>query len=187
MTVSDEYVPRVNFFSRMGAGVVGGVGGGMLLAIALWPLGYFQDQDFIKPYGQLIGDATLSTSLVMLLVVAGAAGAAFGTALGRFITGQIIPAVGVGLVWGMIVWILLALVVLPIRGDGGLLSIKDAGGIVVLGIYVAFGVVTTVVYAIAGPRRKYYYRRSRYYDAVMAVPSFVRSRPRRRRRKRDDD
>jgi hypothetical protein len=187
MTVSDEYVPRVNFFSRMGAGVVGGVAGGLLLAIALWPLGYFQDRDFIRPYGQLIGDETLSTALVMLLCVAGAAGAVFGTVLGRFITGQIIPAIGVGLIWGMITWVLLALVVLPIRGDAGLLSIKDAGGIVVLGIYVAFGVVTTVTYAIAGPRRKYYYRRPRYYDAVMAMPSFVRSRPRRRRRKKDDD
>lgn len=169
----------------MGAGVVGGVGGGLLLAIVLWPLGLFQDKDYIKPYGQLVGDATMSTALVMLLVVAGAAGAVFGTMLGRFITGQIIPAIGVGLVWGMVTWIVLALVILPIRGDAGFLSIPDSGGIVVLGVYVAFGVVTTVVYAIAGPRRKYYYRRPRYYDAVMAMPGFVR--PRRRRRKSDDD
>jgi len=183
--MSDEYVPRVNFISRMGAGVVGGVGGGLLLAIALWPLGLFQDKDYIKPYGQLVGDETLSTALVMLLVVAGAAGAVFGTALGRFITGQLVPAVGVGLVWGMITWVLLALIILPLRGEAGFLSIKDSGGIVVLGIYVAFGVVTTVVYAIAGPRRKYYHRRPRYYDTVMAVPSLVR--PRRRRRKSDED
>lgn len=180
--MSDEYVPRVNFISRMGAGVVGGVGGGLLLAIALWPLGYFQDKDYIKPYGQLVADETLSTSLVMLLLVAGTLGAIFGTSLGRFITGQIIPAIGVGLVWGLITWILLALVVLPVRGDGGMLSIKDSGGIVVMGIYVAFGVTTAVVYAIAGPRRKYYYRRRGYYGGMM-VPAFVR--PRRRRRKSD--
>jgi hypothetical protein len=184
MTVSDEYVPRVNFFSRMGAGVVGGVVGGALLAVALWPLGFFQDKDYIKAYGQLIGDATLSTALVMLLCVAGAAGAVFGTVLGRFITGQIIPAIGVGLVWGMVTWVLLALVVLPIRGDGGFMSIPDSGGIIVLGVYVAFGVTTTVMYAIAGPRRKYYYRR-RYYGGVVAMPTFVR--PRRRRRKKNDD
>lgn len=186
MTVSDEYVPRVNFFSRMGAGVVGGVAGGVLLAVALWPAGFFQDKDYIKPYGQLVGDDTLSTALVMLLCVAGAAGAVFGTVLGRFITGQIIPAIGVGLVWGMISWVLLALLVLPIRGEGGFLSIKDAGGILVLGVYVAFGVTTTVMYAIAGPRRKYYYRRPRYYDGVVAMPTFARPR-RRRRRKNDDD
>jgi len=185
MTVSDEYVPRVNFFSRMGAGVVGGVVGGVLLAVALWPVGFFQDKDFIKPYGQLVGDETVSTALVMLLCVAGAAGAVFGTVLGRFITGQIVPAIGVGLVWGMITWAVLALLVLPIAGEGGILSIKDAGGIVVLGVYVAFGVTTTVMYAIAGPRRKYYYRR-RYYDSIMAMPAFVRPR-RRRRRKSDDD
>lgn len=186
MTVSDEYVPRVNFFSRMGAGVVGGVVGGMLLAAVLWPLGLFQDRDYIKPYGQLVGDETVSTALVVLLGVAGAAGAVFGTVLGRFITGQIVPAIGVGLVWGMVSWVVLALLVLPIRGEGGILSIKDAGGIVVLGVYVAFGVTTTVMYAIAGPRRKYYYRRPRYYDSVMAMPAFVRPR-RRRRRKSDND
>jgi drug/metabolite transporter (DMT)-like permease len=186
MTVSDEYVPRVNFFSRMGAGVVGGVVGGVLLAAALWPAGFFQDKDFIKPYGQLIGDDTLSTALVMLLCVAGAAGAIFGTVLGRFITGQIIPAIGVGLVWGMVSWVLLALLVLPIRGEGGILSIPDAGGIIVLGVYVAFGVATTVMYAIAGPRRKYYYRR-RYYDGVVAMPTFVRPRRRRRKKNGDDD
>jgi len=186
MTVSDEYVPRVNFFSRMGAGVVGGVVGGVLLAAALWPVGFLQDKDFIKPYGQLIGDDTVSTALVMLLCVAGAAGALFGTVLGRFITGQIIPAIGVGLVWGMVSWVLLALVVLPIRGEGGFLSIPDAGGIIVLGVYVAFGVTTTVMYAIAGPRRKYYYRR-RYYDGVVAMPTFVRPRRRRRKKGGDDD
>jgi hypothetical protein len=186
MTVSDEYVPRVNFFSRMGAGVVGGVVGGVLLAVALWPVGLFQDKDYIKAYGQLVGDETVSTALVMLLCVAGAAGAIFGTVLGRFITGQIIPAIGVGLVWGMVSWVLLALVMLPIRGDGGILSIKDAGGIVVLGVYVAFGVTTTVMYALAGPRRKYYYRSPRYYGGVVAMPTFARPRRRKRRKGGDD-
>lgn len=175
--MSDEYVPRVNFVSRMGAGVIGGVAGGLLLALALTGLGLFDGKKYVALYGQLIGDGSLSTAWVVLLLVAGALGGIFGSLLGRFITGQIIPAAGVGLVWGLGLWIALALLVLPIRGDGGVFSIPDSGGIFVLGAYVLFGVVMTVVYAIAGPRRKYHYRRRYDYGMVVAAPA------RRRRRK----
>lgn len=182
--MSEDYVPRVNFISRMGAGIVGGIIGGLLLAIVLWPLGLLQDKDYLRPYGQLVGDETLSTALVMVLVVAAAVGALFGTMLGRFISGQIIPAIGVGLVWGLITWVLLALLILPMRGEGNMLSIPDSGGIIVLGVYVAFGIATTVVYAIAGPRRRY---RPRYYNATFAMPSYMRPRRRKRRKATADD
>jgi hypothetical protein len=182
--MSDEYVPRVNFISRMGAGVVGGVAGGLLLAIALTALGIFDDKKYVSLYGQLIGDSSASTAWVVLLLVAGGFGAVFGSVLGRFITGQIIPAIGVGLVWGLATWVLLALIILPIRGDGGVFNIRDSGGIFALGIYTVFGVVMTVVYAIAGPRRKYHYRRRYDYGMVMAAPV---ARRRRRKRSQDDE
>jgi hypothetical protein len=182
--MSDEYVPRVNFFSRMGAGVVGGVAGGLLLALALTGLGIFEDKKYVSLYGQLIGDSSASTAWVVLLLVSGGFGAVFGTVLGRFITGQIVPAIGVGLVWGLATWVVLPLIILPIRGDGGIFNIKDSGGIFVLGVYVLFGVVMTVVYALAGPRRKYHYRRRYDYGMVMAAPV---ARRRRRKRSQDDD
>jgi len=180
--VTDEYVPRVNFFSRMGAGVVGGVASGLFLGLALTALGLFDDRKYISLYGLLVGDSSLSTAWVILLVVAGALGGIFATVLGRFITGQIVPAVGVGLVWGIGAWIVLALLVLPIRGDYSLFSIKGSGGIYALGIYTLFGVVMTVVYAIAGPRRRYHYRRRYDYGMVVAAPA-----RRRRKRSQDDD
>jgi hypothetical protein len=181
--MTDEYVPRVNFISRMGAGVIGGVASGLFLGIALTALGLFDDKKYVALFGQLIGDGSLSTAWVILLLVAGTLGGIFGSFLGRFITGQIIPAAGVGLVWGLAIWILLALLILPLGGDGGVFSIKDSGGILVLGIYTLFGVVMTVVYAVAGPRRKYHYRRRYDYGMVMAAPA----RRRRRKRSQDDD
>lgn len=172
-----EYTPQVNFVSRTGAGVVGGVAGGLVLGAVLQVLGY------LKPYAQLVGETSYSTAWVMVLVVAGAAGGIFGAFLGKFIHGQIVPAVGVGLVWGMITWVALAMMILPIRGDGSIFGIEDAGGILVLGAYVVVGVVTSVVYAIAGPRRKHYgYRRRREVGFVMAMPTL-----RRRRRSDSDD
>jgi hypothetical protein len=178
--VTDEYVPRVNFFSRMGAGVVGGVASGLFLGLSLTALGLFDDRKYVSLYGLLIGDGAMSTAWVMLLVVAGALGGVFGTVLGRFITGQIVPAIGVGLVWGIVSWIVLALLVLPVRGDYGVFSIKGSGGILTLGIYTLFGVVMTVVYAVAGPRRRYHYRRRYDYGMVVAAPA------RRRRRKHSE-
>ncbi|MDI1461838.1 hypothetical protein QEZ54_12730 [Catellatospora sp. KI3] len=174
-----EYTPQVNLVSRTGAGVVGGVAGGLFLALVLQILGH------IKPYAQLVGETDASTAWVMTLVVAGAGGGLFGAFLGKFIRGQIIPAIGVGLVYGMITWVLLALIVLPIRGDGAFLGIADAGGIFVLGVYVIFGVATSIVYAMFGPRRRHYYRRRREYGFVMAMPSMSRRR-RKSRRSHDD-
>ncbi|MEV4410599.1 hypothetical protein [Catellatospora sp. NPDC049609] len=172
-----EYTPQVNLVSRTGAGVVGGVAGGLFLALAL------QVTSHIKPYAQLVGETDASTAWVMVLVVAGAAGGLFGAFVGKFIRGQIVPAVGVGLVWGMVTWAVLAMLILPLFGDGGVFGIKDAGGIVILGVYVVFGVITSIVYAIAGPRRRHYYRRRREVGFVMAMPSIRR----RRRRSRDED
>jgi hypothetical protein len=173
-----EYTPQVNLVSRTGAGVVGGVAGGLFLALAL------QITSHIKPYAQLVGEVDASTAWVMVLVVAGATGGLFGAFVGKFIRGQIVPAVGTGLVWGMVTWAVLAMLLLPMFGDGGVFSIKDAGGIVILGVYVVFGVITSIVYAIAGPRRRHYYRRRREIGFVMAMPSLRR---RRRRRRSDED
>ncbi len=102
--VTDEYVPRVNFFSRMGAGVVDGVGH-----------------------------------------VAGGSGC-FG-------------AVSSAPCWAAI-----------------------SGRVFALGVYTLFGVVMTVVYAVAGPRRRHHYRRFNY-GMVVAAPA----RRRRRKRSQDDD
>jgi hypothetical protein len=169
-----SYAPRINFISRTGAGVVGGVVGGLVLGIVLWIL------DKLSLYGSLVGDETLSTSWVMILVVAGALGGVFGAFVGKFISGMIVSAIGVGLVWGMLSWVVLAMLVLPLFGEGGVFNIKDSGGIVVLGTYTLFGVVTAVVYAVAGPRRKVYWRSRRDYGVAIAMPSL------RRRRRREE-
>ncbi|MEV0456216.1 hypothetical protein [Catellatospora methionotrophica] len=169
----------MNLVSRTGAGVVGGVAGGLFLALAL------QITSHITPYAQLVGEVEASTAWVMVLMVAGAAGGLFGAFVGKFIRGQIVPAVGVGLVWGMITWLVLAMLILPLFGDGAVFGIKDAGGIVILGVYVVFGVITSIVYAIAGPRRRHHYRRRREVGFVMAMPSIRRRRSRSRRSDED--
>jgi hypothetical protein len=150
--MSDGYTPQVNVVSRLGAGVVGGVAGGLVLAAILQVLGE------IKQYGHLFNQENAQNSWVILLVSAGLGGAVFGVFLGRFIRGQIIPATGVGLVYGGAWWLLIAMIVLPLK-DGEIFDMGD-NGLIVLGAYIIFGVTTSIVYAIAGPRRRHYgYRR----------------------------
>jgi hypothetical protein len=149
--MSDGYTRQVNVVSRLGAGVVGGVAGGVVLALILTVIGGVRD------YGKFFDQDSMQNSWVILLVVSAIGGSIFGVFLGRYIRGQIIPAIGVGLVYGGAWWLLIAMVVLPLR-HGKIFDLGD-NGLVVMGAYVIFGVVTSIVYAIAGPRRRYYGRR----------------------------
>src|SRR5215475_7583518 len=98
--MSDGYVPRVNVISRLGAGVV--------LAAILQVLGE------LAPYGRLVGQPSTQNSWVVALFVCGFAGAVFGMFVGGFVTGQLIPAAGVGLVFGVIWYGVLQLIILQI-------------------------------------------------------------------------
>ncbi len=178
--MSDGYVPRVNMISRLGAGVVGGVLGGLALAAILQVLGE------LGAYGRLVGQPSTQNSWVVALFVCGFAGAVFGMFVGGFVTGQLIPAAGVGLVFGVIWYGALQLIILQIRGG----SIFDMGknGLLVLGAYVIFGAAMAIMYSEFGPRRQYrrYRRRSGDYE-LEYVPRFRRRSSRRRRRRDYDD
>ena len=178
--MSDRYVPRVNVISRLGAGVIGGVAGGLVLAAVLQLLGE------LHPYGKLVNQDTVQNDWVVALFVCGFAGAVFGIFLGHFVSGQVIPAAGVGLVFGTVWYAVLHLLVLQLRGG----KILDMGenGLLVLGAYVVFGAATAIIYSEFGPRRQYrrYRRRSGDYD-LEYVPRFRRRGTRSRRRRYADD
>jgi hypothetical protein len=165
--------------SRLGAGVIGGVAGGLVLAAVLQVLGE------LRLYGKLVGQESTQNSWVVALFVCGFAGAVFGIFVGRFVTGQLVAATGVGLVFGTVWYLILQLIVLQLRGG----SILDMGknGLLVLGAYVVFGAATAIMYSEFGPRRQYrrYRRRTGDYE-LEYIPRF-RRRSSRRRRRRDDD
>jgi len=179
--MSDGYVPRVNVISRLGAGVIGGVAGGLLLAAILQVLGE------LKAYGKLVGQESTQNSWVVALFVCGFAGAVFGIFIGRFVTGQLVAATGVGLVFGTVWYLVLQLIVLQVRG-GSLLNMGD-NGLFVLGAYVIFGAAMAIMYSEFGPRRQYrrYRRRTGDYE-LEYIPRFRRrGGSTRRRRRRGDD
>lgn len=176
--MSDAYVPPSNIVSRAGAGVVGGIAGGVVLAAVL------QFFDRIAPVGQLVGNASSQVGWVILLMICAVAGCLYGALVGREISAQIVPAVGIGIFYGGFWWILLQLVAIPSRTGGTLFALGD-DSMIILGAYVAFGVVLGIVYAITGPRRRYQ-RGRRLRDNRPYRMAYPMPRARRRRRESDD-
>lgn len=171
--MSDEYVPPSNVIARTGAGVVGGLAGGVVLGGTLQVLGE------IKEVGKLAGSSTNSGSWLVLLTICLVAGALYGGLFGTWVSRQVIPAIGIGLIYGGGWWVILPLLVLPLVNGGKVFDID--GSMVELVAYAAFGVITGVIYAMFGPKRRYYHRTRRSWGLVYAVPGV------RRRRRRDDD
>jgi|GEM_PF-1418161 len=168
--MSDDYVPPSNVVARTGAGIVGGLAGGVVLGTILQVLGE------MSVFGRLAGSTTVSGSWLVLLAICLFAGAVYGGLFGAWVSRQPIPAVGIGLVYGALCWVVLPLLVIPLRTGGRVFDID--GSMVELGAYTAFGIITGIVYATLGPKRRYYHGR-RSWGVVYAVPG--------RRRRRDDD
>jgi len=171
--MSDDYVPPSNVVARTGAGIVGGLAGGLVLGAVLWVL------DELAAVGRLAGSTTVRGSWLVLLTICLVAGAIYGGLFGTWVSRQPIPAIGIGLVYGVVCWAALPLLAIPLRTGGRVFDID--GSMVQLGAYAAFGVIVGVLYAMFGPKRRYYDGR-RSWGLVYAMPGV-----RRRRRRRDDD
>jgi hypothetical protein len=171
--MSDAYVAPSNVVSRAGAGVVGGLAGAVVIG------GIFQLLGVMKPLAELGDDTSYTVAWVLVLVAYGFAGGLFGVLFGRWISRQMVSAIGIGLVFGAALWAVVGLVLTPLLLGKDVFAIND-DAMLSLGAHVAFGVVLAAVYAVAGPRRRYYGPR-RSYGFVYALPRV------RRRRRRDDD
>jgi hypothetical protein len=174
--MSDSYIAPSNVVSRTGAGVVSGLGAGVVLGVILWLM------DELDPIGGLVNAASLTVTWTFLLLVCAIAGGLYGMFLGRFISGQIVSAVGVGVFFGALMWVLVELIAVSI--DRGKLS-AGSHGLALVAAFVVFGVVLGIVYAITGPRRRYYAHYGRRLPWGFAYPAAL-PRPRRRRSRRDD-
>jgi hypothetical protein len=153
--------------------VVGGLAGGLLLGAILQVMGD------VKDFAELVGGGTYSVAWTVLLCFAAFAGGLFGVLFGRWISRQLVSAIGIGLIYGGLWGALAALLVVPLVLSRTMFAFE--ANMPILGAYVLFGIATGVVYAMAGPRRRYWrYPRRGGLSLVYALP-------RRRRRRRDDD
>ncbi|MFS8479611.1 MAG: hypothetical protein FWJ93_11775 [Micromonosporaceae bacterium] len=78
--MSDEYVPPSNPVARTGAGIVGGLAGGIVLG------GFLQVMGEVEPIGKLAGSSTTSGSWLVLLTICLVAGALYGGLFGAWVS-----------------------------------------------------------------------------------------------------
>lgn len=171
-----DYVSPSNVISRAGAGVVGGLAAGVVLGILLQIMG------LMPLFAKLVGRTSTSAAWTVHFAIAAVAGGVFAILVGHAVSRQLISAGGVGLIYGGAVGMLFILLILPLAAGEGVFRFSD-DALRGIGAYGIFGVIVGVVYALAGPRRRYYEgRRGPAFSIVSAI-----ARPtRRRRRKRDD-
>jgi hypothetical protein len=171
-----EYVPPSNVISRAGAGVVGGIAGGLVLGILLQVMG------LMPAFAKLVGRTSTQAAWTTHFTIAAIAGGLFAILVGHMISRQVLSAGGVGLVYGAALGIVFILVVLPIAASTSVFEFDD-DALRGIGSYALFGVILGVIYAMFGPRRRYYdyAPRRQMFGFVSAAM------PRRRRRRRDDD
>jgi len=176
--MSDSYIAPSNPVSRAGAGVVGGIAGGVILGIGLQVFGH------IREFAHIAGGSSIAVGWTVLLIVSAVAGCLYGFLVGRAVSAQIVPAIGIGIAYGGLCWIVVQMIAVPIANDTGVFHFAN-DAIQVLGAYVVFGIVLGLVYAMAGPRRRLYaprrwgggYGGGPWYSAIPRP-----RRPRRRRR-----
>jgi hypothetical protein len=169
-----SYVSPSNVISRTGAGVVGGLAGGVILGIALQIMG------FMPQFATLVGRTSTTWAWLTQFAIAGIAGAVFGILAGRAISRQLVSAGGVGLIYGVLLGVVFILAVLPL-GSGAQLFNLDDRAMRGIGAFAVFGVIVGIVYAMAGPRRRYY-----EYENRRPIFGFITPATRRRRRRSSD-
>jgi hypothetical protein len=171
-------VSASNPVSRAGAGVVGGLVGGAVLGILLQAMG------LLSLFAKLVGRSSTAAAWSTQLAIAALAGAGFGVLVGRAVSRQLVSAGGVGLIYGGALGGLFVLIILPLIGDRGVFRFDDAA-LRGIGAYVLFGVVTGIIYALAGPRRRYY--DDEEYPRRQTFSFSVARRNRKRKRSNDED
>jgi ABC-type Fe3+-siderophore transport system permease subunit len=131
-------------------------------------------------FATLVGRTSTGWAWIAQLGIAAAAGAVYGILAGRAVSRQLVSAGGIGLVYGVLVGAVLVLAVLPLASGGDLFNLDDRAmwGI---GAFALFGVIVGVVYAVAGPRRRYY-----DYGDRRPIFGYITPASRRRRRRRAD-
>lgn len=175
--MSDSYIAPSNPISRAGAGVVSGIAGGVVLGLVLTVFGH------IRAIGDIVGKPSIEVGWTILLIICAVAGALYGSFAGRAVSAQIVPAIGIGICYGGLWWLLLQLIIVPLRQGNGVFVFPN-DSMVILGAYVVFGIVLGMVYAVTGPKRRVPYRRWRNQPGTSVVYTTVSDRPARRPRRR---
>lgn len=154
MTTGSTATTRASMVGQVGAGVVGGLVGGVAFGFMMLA------EDMLPMVAMLVESESVGVGWVVHLAISIFAGAVFGV-IGAMLTsslqasvGKLVPAsLGLGLVYGVIWWVLGALLIMPARlgMTDMIFAWTDTARSSLIG-HLVFGALLGVVYGLLAPR-----------------------------------
>jgi hypothetical protein len=134
--------------ARVVAGVVGGLVGGVVFGILMQVWG------MMPMVAMLVGSESVVVGWLVHLFNSALFGAIFGLLVGRWAV-TLVPAVGLGLVYGVLWWVLGALLIMPawLGMNEMIFRVTGMAWRSLIG-HLLYGLLLGLVYALAGPRMR---------------------------------
>jgi uncharacterized membrane protein YagU involved in acid resistance len=127
-------------------GVIGGLAGGIVFGLLMQMMG------MIGMVAQLVGSSSPAVGWVVHLAISAFIGASFAVLLGAF-SKTIVPAALAGMAYGVVWWILGALLIMPAQLGMPVLQLNATAWQSLMG-HLLFGLVLGVVYALLVRRER---------------------------------
>lgn len=124
---------------RVAYGIIGGVAGGVVFGLLM------QVMDMIGMVAQLVGASSAAVGWIVHLAISAFFGALFAVLLGSFAR-TLVPAVVVGLGYGVVWWLLGALLIMPAQLGMPAFQFTTAAWQSLMG-HLLFGLVLGIVYS----------------------------------------
>lgn len=132
--------------TRVVAGVVGGLVGGVVFGMLMQMMG------MITTVAQLIGSGATAVGWLVHLFNSALFGAIFALIVGQW-AGRIWPALGLGLVYGVVWWVVGALLIMPAwLGMSEMIFTVDSTAVQSLMGHMIYGLLLGGVFVVVAPR-----------------------------------
>jgi uncharacterized membrane protein YagU involved in acid resistance len=128
-------------------GIVGGLAGGVVFGVLMQMMG------MIPMVAQLVGSESVAVGWIVHLAISSFAGAVFALLLGSR-AGTFGPAVGLGLAYGVVWWVVGALLIMPAQLGMPVFVFNTAAWQSLMG-HLLFGLVLGLVYAALARRAQH--------------------------------
>jgi hypothetical protein len=132
--------PRVMTPSRLGAGIVGGLVGGLAFGVLMHATGV------IPMVAMLVGSKTVLVGWLVHLAISAFIGATFVALFGRYAT-SVARSTGIGLGYGLVWWVLGALILMPARLGMDVFVVNTMAWRSLMG-HLLYGLLLGAVYAL---------------------------------------
>jgi uncharacterized membrane protein YagU involved in acid resistance len=146
MTSAHTATGVVAFPARVIAGIAGGLAGGVVFGILM------QVWDMLPMVAMLVNSESVGVGWLVHLFNSALFGAIFAVLVGRW-AATLVPAVGLGLAYGVLWWVLGALLIMPawLGMNEMIFELNTTAWRSLVG-HLAYGLLLGVVYALLGPR-----------------------------------